>query len=73
MNAILTLGVKPALEKDKQMVNQAQLMVELFIDCVGDLYVLLAFAEKIRPNTYFDVLGDPQKQAEMVLKEFDAF
>ena len=32
----------------------------------------LVFAEKIRVNTYIDVLGDPQSHSDAVIKEFEA-
>ena len=54
-------------------VNLASLQHDLCIENNGDFHILLAFAEKMRPNTYFDVLGDPQLQAEAVLKEFETF
>jgi len=58
---------------ERSRVNIAALQQDLCIDSIGDLHILLAFAEKVRPNTYLDVLGDPQLQAEAVLKEFETF
>ena len=48
------------------------LQQDLSLDCDGDLHVVLAFAENIRTNTYFDVLGDPQTHSEAVIREFEA-
>lgn len=53
--------------------NLLTLQQDLSIESTGDLYLVLAFAEKIRANSYLDVLGDPQQQAEAVLKEFETF
>lgn len=55
---------------DKHKVNVAELQQNLAIDSIGDLYVVLAFTEKIRPRTYFDVLGDPQSDNLAVINEF---
>ena len=44
---------------DRPRVNRDTLQQDLSLECVGDLHIVLAFAEKIRPNTYIDVLGDP--------------
>ena len=52
--------------------NRDTLQQDLSLDCDGDLHVVLAFAEKIRTNTYFDVLGDPQTHSEAVIREFEA-
>ena len=57
---------------DRSRVNRDTLQQDLSLDCDGDLHVVLAFAEKIRPNTYIDVLGDPQSHSEAVIREFDA-
>ena len=54
---------------DKLRVNRDILQQDLSL---GDLHVVLAFAEKIRTNTYFDVLGDPQTHGEAVIREFEA-
>jgi len=59
-------GVKPKI-------NQASLQQDLTIDTAADLSVILAFAEKIRPGTYFDVFGDPQSQELAMLHEFQNF
>ena len=58
---------------DRPKVNLAALQQDLSIEMNGDLYVVLAFAEKMKTGTYFDVLGDPQQQAEAVIREFEAF
>ena len=58
---------------DKSRVNRDTLQQDLSLDCDGDLHVVLAFAEKIRANTYIDVLGDPQSHSEAVIREFEAF
>ena len=58
---------------EKPKVNAATLQLDLSIDSTGDLFVIMAAAEKNRPNTYLDILGDPQLQAEAVLKEFETF
>ena len=49
------------------------LQTNLSIDSNGDFYIVLAEAEKVRPHTYLDVLRDPYKEAEAVLKEIEAF
>lgn len=54
-------------------INQASLQQDLSIDTAGDLYVILSFAEKIRPKTYLDVLGDPQSNELAIIKEFQNF
>ena len=43
------------------------LQQDLSLDCV-----VLAFAEKIRPNTYIDVLGDLQSHSEAIIRKFEA-
>lgn len=58
---------------DRPKINQASLQQDLSIDSVGDLYVILSFAEKIRPRTYLDVLGDPQLNDLAMIKEFQNF
>ena len=57
---------------DRSQVNRYTLQQDLSLDCDGDPHVVLAFAEKIRPSTYIDVLGDPQSQSEAVIREFEA-
>ena len=57
---------------DKPRVNRSTLQQDLSLDCDGDLHIVLAFAEKIRVNTYIDVLGDPQSHSDAVIKEFEA-
>ena len=42
---------------DRPRVNRDTLQQNLSPECDGDLHIVLAFAEKIRPNTYIDVLG----------------
>ena len=37
----------------------------------GDLHVVLTFAKKIWPNTYIDVLGDPQLHSDAVIRKHD--
>lgn len=58
---------------DCPKINQVSLQQDLSIDSVGDLHVILAFAEKIRPKTYLDVLGDPQLNDLAMIKEFQNF
>ena len=58
---------------DSPKINQASLQQDLSIDSAGDLYIILAFAEKIRPKTYLDVLGDPQLNDLAMIKEFQNF
>ena len=65
----LTLRGSPS--SDRPRVNQAQLQQDLSLETAGDLNVVLAFAEKVRPSTYLDVLGDPQLQVEALLKEVE--
>ena len=69
MTVLALRGASP----ERPKVNMAVLQQDLGVDSIGDLHILLAFAEKVRPNTYLDVLGDPQLQAEAVLKEFETF
>ena len=69
MTALALRGSTP----ERSKVNLASLQHDLCIENNGDFHILLAFAEKMRPDTYFDVLGDPQLQAEAVLKEFETF
>ena len=57
---------------DRSRVNRDTLQQDLSLESDGDLHVVLAFAEKIRPNTYIDVLGDPQLHSEAVIREFEA-
>ena len=66
------LALNRAGVTDKSRVNRDTLQQDLSLDCDGDLHVVLAFAEKIRPNTYIDVLGDPQSHSEAVIREFEA-
>ena len=58
---------------DRPKINQASLQQDLSIESAGELYVILAFAEKIRPKTYLDVLGDPQLNDLAMIKEFQNF
>ena len=55
---------------DKRKVNLAALQQDLAIESFGDLHVVLAFTEKIRPRTYYDVHGDPQLDNLAVINEF---
>ena len=50
------LALNRGVTSDKLHVNRDTLQQDLSLDCDGDLHVVLAFAEKIRTNTYFDVL-----------------
>ena len=68
---VLALGRGPGTERPK--VNKVALMQNLSIDSYGDLLVVLAFAEKIRPRTYMDVLGDPHLNDLAMIKEFETF
>ena len=68
---VLALGRGNNLSDRK--INQASLQQDLSIDSAGDLYVILAFAEKIRRGTYLDVLGDPQLNDLAMIKEFQNF
>ena len=36
-----------------------------------DHLVLLCFTEKIRPGSYSDVIGDPQKNIEKILTDLE--
>ena len=36
-----------------------------------DQLVILSFAEKMRPGSYIDVLGDPQKDIEHILIDLE--
>lgn len=36
-----------------------------------DLFIILCFTEKIRPRSYRDVLGDPQKDIEHILIDLE--
>lgn len=58
---------------DRPKINQASLQQDLSIDSASDLNIILAFAEKMRPNTYLDVLGDPQLNDLAMIKEFQNF
>lgn len=51
-------------------INLSTLQQDLAIEGYGDLLVILAFTEKIRPRTYIDVLGDPQHENITVIEEF---
>lgn len=53
-------------------VNRDALQQNLSLDCEGDLFIILAFTEKFRPNTYLDVMGDVQSHNEAVIREFEA-
>ncbi len=55
---------------EKTAINLSTLQHDLAIECFGDLHVILAFTEKIRPRTYIDVLGDPQLDNLAVINEF---
>ena len=66
------LALNRGVTSDKSHVNRDTLQQDLSLDCDGDLHVVLAFAEKIRTNTYFDVLGDTQTHSEAVIREFEA-
>ena len=53
-------------------VNKDTLMKELGLgESLMDLSVILCFAEKTRPNSYKDVLGDPQKDIEHILTDLE--
>jgi hypothetical protein len=53
-------------------VNKEMLMKELGLgDSLMDLFVILCFTEKLRPNSYKDVLGDPQKDIEHILIDLE--
>ena len=41
----------------------------LSLDCDGDLHVMLAFAEMIRPNAYINVLGEPSENLSLYDKQ----
>ena len=58
---------------DRPRVPRETLQQDLSLESNGDLHIVLAFAEKIRSNTYIDVLGDPQSHNEAVIREFEAF
>ena len=58
---------------DKPRIPREPLQQDLSLECNGDLHIVLAFAEKIRSNTFIDVLGDPQSHSEAVIREFEAF
>ena len=58
---------------DKPRVSRESLQQDLSLECNGDLHIVLAFTEKIRSNTFIDVLGDPQSHSEAVIREFEAF
>ena len=38
-------------------------------DSLLDLFIILCYSEKIRPNSYRDILGDPQKDIEHILRD----
>ena len=69
MVGVLTLNREGVVERSR--VNRA-VQQDLSLDCDGDLHIMLAFAEKIRSNTYIDVLGDPQSHSDAVIREFQA-
>ncbi len=53
-------------------VNKDAMMNELgFGDFHIDHLILLSFAEKIRPGSYKDVIGDPQKDIEKILTDLE--
>ena len=68
----LALG-RGANVSDRPRINQACLQQDLSIETAGDLYVILGFAEKIRPMTRIDVLGDPQLSDLAMIHEFQNF
>ncbi len=68
-NEMLALKPNPA-NTEKTAINLSTLQHDLAIECYGDLHVILAFTEKIRPRTYIDVLGDPQLDNLAVINEF---
>ena len=47
------------------------LMKDLAISSQLDLCTVLSFAEKMRPDSYHDVLGDPQKDIEHILNDLE--
>ena len=57
---------------ERSRVNRDTLQQDLSLDCDRDLHVVLAFAEKIRSNTYIDVLGDLQSHSDALIREFEA-
>ena len=57
---------------DRSRVNRDNLQQDLSLESDGDLHVVLAFAKKIRPNSYIDVLGNPQLHSKAVIREFEA-
>ena len=69
---VLALG-RGLSGETRPKVNKHALMQNLSIDSYGDLLVVLAFAEKIRPRTYMDVLGDPHLNDLAMIKEFETF
>ena len=44
---------------DRSRVKAHTFQQDLSLDCDGDLHVVLAFAEKIQPNTYIDETLSP--------------
>ena len=53
-------------------VNKEVMMLELgFSDSHIDHLILLCFAEKFRPGSYLDVIGDPQKDIEEILTDLE--
>lgn len=58
---------------ERPLANLQALQTLLSVEGHGDLCIVLAEAEKVRPHTYIDVLGDPVQQAEAVVKEFESF
>ena len=57
---------------ERSRMNRDTLQQDLSLDCDGDLNIVLAFAEKIRSNTYIDALGDLQSHSDAVIREFEA-
>ena len=48
------------------------MMAELGLsDSHMDHLVLLCFVEKMRPNSYKDIIGDPQKDIEKILTDLE--
>ena len=50
-------------------VDRESIMKDLALSTQLDLCTVLCFAEKMKPGSYKEVLGDPQKDIEHILND----
>lgn len=69
LSPVLTV---PSRMQEGAKVNKDMMMAELGLSVSHlDQLVILSFAEKMRPGSYIDVLGDPQKDIEHILIDLE--